>query len=311
MKKQDPSHFVVVPPDFGEEVERAASGKQLGDLGLLAAEVRGLDWELEGLRTVGRAQFGLKDYEEAKSTWEAVRQLAQDDPEASLLLATIRERLGDPSGSTQARECERILIFTGHMIDDPRREKPRFPADKEDAARRKIKEAVEGEMKTGAGVAFGIAGGASGGDILFHEVCAELGIPTRLYLAMPPGLYVTKSVQKAGPRWVERFRQLHARLSAQKAVRVLSEVDDEPEEEDEYLPVWLRSKPDYNIWQRVNLWMLHNALTAGGDDCITLIALWDQAPSGDGAGGTGDLVQRARARGARTIILDTRQLFGL
>ena len=53
-------------------------------------------------------------------------------------------------------------------------------------------------MKIGSGVSFGIAGGANGGDILFHEVCHELGIPTHLYLAMPSGLYVTKSVRKAG-----------------------------------------------------------------------------------------------------------------
>jgi predicted DNA-binding transcriptional regulator AlpA len=39
-----------------------------------------------------------------------------------------------------------------------------------------------------------VAGGASGGDILFHEVCGELGVPTRLYLALPPESYVTESV---------------------------------------------------------------------------------------------------------------------
>jgi hypothetical protein len=79
-------------------------------------------------------------------------------------------------GSTTAHK--RILIFTGHMIDGPGREKPRFPPDKESIARQKIKEAVEAEIKAGDGVSFGIAGGASGGDILFHEVCTELGIPT-------------------------------------------------------------------------------------------------------------------------------------
>ena len=53
MKEQNPSDFLAVPLGYGEEVERAAAKNELGDLGLLAAEARGFDWELEGLRLVG------------------------------------------------------------------------------------------------------------------------------------------------------------------------------------------------------------------------------------------------------------------
>jgi tetratricopeptide (TPR) repeat protein len=524
MKEQDPSLFMAVPSGFGEQVELATAEKRLGDLRLLAAEARGLYWETEGLRAVGRAQYRLKDYKGAKNTWEAVRANNRpNDLQANILLGTIYQRLGDLTRSTQAvnralavggigkndraeayallarnaktewqdvwkeapdtqakaaaalrsgllqesfenyerafyedlnhfysglnalamlkvltelagalpggwasrfktrkkaddeleelvehaarlaaaveisleanrrwleldgkkdewveisvadlrcltsdnpewvvtayrdaldeasdqawesvqkqvaiyhdlgvlapnvaevikytglpkKEEEasrkRVLIFTGHMIDEPKREKARFPAEKEDVARRLIKEAIEAEMKAGDGVSFGIAGGASGGDILFHEVCFELGIPTKLYLALQSGLYVSASVSKAGPNWVERFRQLHARLSKQGSVRVLSELEDKPEDEKEYLPAWLRSKPDYNIWQRNNLWMLHNALAAGGDDAVTLIALWDREPTGDGPGGTSDLVQKVERRGAKAVIIDTKKEFG-
>jgi hypothetical protein len=52
-------------------------------------------------------------------------------------------------------------------------------------------------------------GGIRSGDILFQEFCAELDIPTQLYLAIPPERYVVSSVQKAGERWVERFWKLH------------------------------------------------------------------------------------------------------
>src|SRR5215213_11207547 len=45
LKEQDKSRFLVVPPGFGEEVERAAAGKKLGDLGLLAAEARSLGFD--------------------------------------------------------------------------------------------------------------------------------------------------------------------------------------------------------------------------------------------------------------------------
>jgi tetratricopeptide (TPR) repeat protein len=521
LQAQERSRFLPVPLDFREEVGRAEEGEQPGDLGLLAEEAQGLEWESEGLRVVGRAQFRLGDFKGARATWEAVRRINPFDPEANLLLGTVYARLGRLTESTQALErtlsakgiekdkraeahallarnaktllreeyeaappesraevalrsghledsfenyehafeedlnhfysglnalamltvrvelaaarplvwaerfdtdeeaekelaklrgqaakiaaavelsldvkmrklesanekdpwaeisvadlrCitskrpqrvasayrdalagasdqavesvrgqlafyndlgvltpnvaealkvtglpepeeddagddRRVLIFTGHMVDAPGRERPRFPADKEGAARQKIKEAVEAEMKAGGGVSFGIAGGASGGDILFHEVCSELGVPTRLYLALQPGLYVRESVQKAGPEWVERFRRLHSRLTGEGAVRVLCEADDEGE----HLPAWLQAKPAYNIWQRVNLWMLHNALAAGGDDCVTLIALWDREPTGDGLGGTSDLVEKVERRGAKAVVIDTKKEFGL
>jgi len=184
------------------------------------------------------------------------------------------------------------------MMDAQGREKPRFPADKEEVARQAIREAIVKERPVNEAMAWGFAGGASGGDILFQEVCAELGIPTQLYLAIPPERYVVSSVQKAGERWVERFWKLYHQHSEQKRVRVLSEATDISDER-EYLPAWLRTKPDYGIWQRNNLWTLFNALSAGGARNLTLIALWDGEPTGDGPGGTSDLVRKVQECGAR------------
>jgi tetratricopeptide (TPR) repeat protein len=525
LREPDPSHFMAIPLDFGEEVQRAVGDKRAGDLALLAYEAGGFEWEMKGWRTVGRAQFDLRAYASAKFTWEAVRKLEPFDLEANLLLGTIYERLGDLTRSTQAleraldnkqinrderaeayallarnaktcwrgdwerdasgertaaalrsphlrasfdyyksafdedlnhfysglnalamlsimielaeslpevwgepfetnekaedalgsyrkqaaklasavevsldatlgrlrregrkdvwaeisaadlrfitskrparvaaayrdalagapdfardavrkqlavykdlgvlagslaevvkvvgesqgegqsapqRRRKRVLLFAGHMVDAPGREHARFPADKEAVAREKIKETVVREMSSGAGVACGYSGGASGGDILFHEVCAELGIPTRLYLALPPPKYVKTSVQKAGPQWVERFWALLNERYIQEHMRVLSEAADERE----YLPAWLRPKRDYSIWQRNNLWMLFNALDEGcdprtGEPNITLIALWD-GEGGDNDGGTGDLVERVEGLGARCEIIKTKELF--
>lgn len=209
---------------------------------------------------------------------------------------------------------KRVLLFTGHMIDAPDRTSPRFPADKEAIAREKIKEAIVKEMNTGGGVASAYSGAASGGDILFLEVCEELGIPTRLYLAVYPRVYVNTSVSKAGPEWVKRFWNLHDKHSARNQIRVLSNAT-EVNNESEYLPAWLRGKPDYNIWQRNNLWTLFNALSEAcdprtGDPNLTLIALWDGA-GGDGPGGTGDLVEKVKHVGARSEIVNTKEAFGL
>src|SRR6476661_866380 len=202
----------------------------------------------------------------------------------------------DDERRTTEKRGPRVLLFTGHMIDAPGREKPRFPPDQEGTARQAIRKAVEGERNRPGGVPSGIAGGASGGDILFHEVCAELGIPTRLYLALPRDPFIEASVAPAGGDWVGRFDRLAAKLP----VRVLAESAE--------LPGEFAGKGDYDIWQRTNLWMLHEALAEGGEN-VTLIALWN-GREGDGPGGTGDLVERARERHARTVILDTTQLFG-
>ena len=144
----------------------------------------------------------------------------------------------------------------------------------------------------------GIAGGASGGDLLFHEVCAELGIETQLYLAIPPAQYIVESVEVPGqPEWIDRFRAVESRCRT----RILSQGKE--------LPRWLRGRQDYSIWQRNNLWTLHNALAYGGKN-VTLIALWN-GKAGDGPGGTKDMVDQARARGAKVIVLDTNALFRL
>ena len=222
--------------------------------------------------------------------------------------------LSDPDAVAAAPERQRVLVFAGHMIDAAGREKKRFPPDKENVAREKIKEAILKEMNTGAGVLCGYAGAASGGDILFQEICAELNIPTRLYLAIPPKKYVNSSVMKAGQDWVKRFWDIYNKHGANKQLRVLSDVEDAKDDED-YLPAWLRSKKDYGIWQRNNLWMLFNALdeacdVKSEDPNLTLIALWDGA-GGDGPGGTGDLVNKVQAMGARHEIIDTKAVFEL
>jgi hypothetical protein len=49
---------------------------------------------------------------------------------------------------------------------------------------------------------------------------------------------------------------------------------------------------------------------ASTDQDSTLIALWN-GKTGDGPGGTADLVDQAGQRGAKVVILDTKELFGI
>jgi tetratricopeptide (TPR) repeat protein len=188
----------------------------------------------------------------------------------------------------------RVLLFTGHRVDAPDRKTPRFPATKVQEARAMILDAVKREKEKPNGQLFGISGGASGADILFQEVCEELGIPSQMYLVLPKSDYIKTSVADAGPDWVERFNRLFDKLQP----KILSDSGE--------LPRWLRAKKDYSIWQRSNLWMLHNALSISQDH-LTLIALWNGA-KGDGPGGAEDTIKRAIDRGASLVHLDARML---
>jgi len=215
------------------------------------------------------------------------------------------EKISHVSGTPQ-----RVVLFTGHMIDKQDRPKARFPSNKEDVARQYIQEALIREREEAGEIAFGLAGGASGGDLIFHSICQELGVATRLYLALPSDQFIQASVAPAGSGWVERFRRLYQEkldeqsgqlLPSSTNLRVLADSKD--------LPRWLQDKQDYTIWQRNNLWMLHNALVEGGAH-VTVIALWN-GEKGDGPGGTADLVAKANQRGAKTIILNTKEIFSL
>jgi len=205
------------------------------------------------------------------------------------------------AGPEAASAPKHVLLFTGHRLDAEDRvakgRAPRFPAAAEGEARRMIAEAVTLECAAAEGEVVGLAGVASGGDILFHEVCAEAGIKTQLYIVGSRDAYVQASVQDGGPEWVERFNALWDTLPS----RVLGNSQGSLE-----LPRWLQPASDYNVWERSNRWMLNNALVYGAK-YVTLIALWN-GQEGDAPGGTKDMVETARERGAKTVILDAAPL---
>jgi hypothetical protein len=189
------------------------------------------------------------------------------------------------------------IVFTGHMVDKEGRKPPRFPKEQEGNARKAIHQAVKDLIEATPGRALGIAGGANGGDILFHEVCTELGVPTRVLLTLPEGPFIAESVAHGGADWVRRFNELIKTHPPQ----ILSESKD--------LPRWMRGRDDYDVWQRTNLWLVEEALTTGSR-VQTLIALWD-GESGDGPGGTKHLVELAGQSGLTPKILLTKAIFGI
>lgn len=190
-----------------------------------------------------------------------------------------------------------MLVFTGHRVDAPGRKKPRFPASAVETAKAEIEAAIDDEVTRHGSNLVGIAGAASGGDILFHEALMRRGIKSLIYLALPPEEFVAESVKDAGPDWVKRFYD----LVKARPPRILQKTSEAPE--------WLPAKKDdpYYIWNRNNLWILNRGLVNGGAN-MTLLALWN-GEAGDGPGGTEDMVKQAETRGARIVRIGQGTIF--
>lgn len=217
--------------------------------------------------------------------------------ENTAAVVEVLEQVEKPRAAAGAGPAHAI-VFTGHRLDAPGRPEPRFPAAAEEKARGLIHRAVQDAVAAAGGApVIGIAGAASGGDILFHEECAKLGVETQLYLVVSREDYVRESVADGGPGWVDRFN----RLFAGRPYRFLGNSDLALE-----LPKWLRPWKEYSVWNRSNLWMLHNALAYGAPN-VTLVALWNRK-GGDGPGGTQDMVKAAEERGVKTVIVDANVL---
>jgi hypothetical protein len=177
------------------------------------------------------------------------------------------------------------LVFTGHMIDRADRKTPRLPAIAETRARAAIRAAIVAIAWEREGETLGLAAAANGGDLLFHEVCGELGIVTRVMLGVPVEEFLAESVAPAGADWVRRYRALLAKRGPD-GVRAMGPGDG-----------LLEGATD-NVWARANCWMAEQAVAEAPERA--LLALWDGSV-GDGPGGTEHFVRLAERQGIRFL----------
>jgi len=197
--------------------------------------------------------------------------------------------LGEP-----AKEPAHVVVFSGHMIDDPevrgegKEKPPRFPSAKIDAVAARIRAALD-EIGAGAGD-LGLCGGASGGDLLFAEACLERGIRVELRLARAENAFLAESVTFADPdhRWERSFARV--KENPMTTVLVMPEELGPPTK-------------GVSVHDRCNRWILYTALSQGLLKA-SFITLWDGEP-GDGPGGTQNMVELVRnLTGRRPIIID-------
>ncbi len=189
---------------------------------------------------------------------------------------------------------QKVLLFTGHMIDAENRKQPRFPKELEAEIHQKLKDSLENILKSNpfADDYIGISGGACGGDLIFLEICKALGIPIKMLLALPAEQYIAESVAFAGSSWVDRF--YHIYKDADTEVSIMAEAKNSPNSSKE--------QSGYSFWERNNLWLLNTALAYGGHN-LTLIAVWD-GKGEDGPGGTKHMIEEVQKRGAKSIVIE-------
>jgi tetratricopeptide (TPR) repeat protein len=216
--------------------------------------------------------------------------------EAALVIDRAEQQLRALLGSRPEQRAEptNVVVFSGHMIDDPKvrgegnERPPRFTPAKIEAAAARIRGALD-EVGAGAGD-LGLCGGASGGDPLFAEACLERGMRVELRLARAENEFLAESVTFADPDhpWERSF----AHVKENPAATVL------------VMPDELGPAPTgVSVHDRCNRWILYTALSQGLSR-TSFITLWNGEP-GDGPGGTQNMVELVRKlTGRQPIIID-------
>jgi hypothetical protein len=237
------------------------------------------------------------------STREQLDMMIELDFRAALAEAARAEiieaerQLADLLG-TRTGTPRHIVLFSGHMIDDPAKRgegkelAPRFPADRAAAAKREIKSALD---QIGAGEGdLGLCGGACGGDLLFAEACLARGMNLDMRLAKRVPQYLAESVTFADPD--QTWFGLYHLVTTDKRTNVL------------IMPEELGPAPEnVSVHDRNNRWQLYSALSQDLDS-VHFVTLWDGKPAG-GPGGTEEMVREIRAlTGRAPIIIDPAKL---
>jgi hypothetical protein len=184
----------------------------------------------------------------------------------------------------------KVLLFSGHMIDAPGREVPRFPAGKEPLVADEIARLLDSPDIAVNSSDLAICGGACGGDLLFAEACLARGTSLELYLPFDETTFLANSVDFAGDDWRRRFFAAKSKAALHVAP-------------DELGPLRTNEDP----YERVNLWMLERAARFGAARMI-FVCLWN-GEGGDGPGGTKHLMDAARRNSAPVHWLNTKTLW--
>lgn len=244
------------------------------------------------LATQGEAALILRDWNKAGENYEKAMELAGKawgDRQSSFRQARL---LVKALGADEERvgrwfRMPRVVIFVGHMIDQPGRASPRFPAKLESVVFAAIRNRLQ---KLDAGI--GYASAACGSDILFHEAMLELHGEISVSLPYNRDNFVTDCVDIIpGSDWRSRFDRI---MATEPNVQIVSQ---------ERL---FGGNIVYDYANRI----LHGSASERAEQLgveLMYMAVWDKKP-GDGPYGTADTVKRWRSAGNRVEIIDQEEI---
>lgn len=240
------------------------------------------------LAALGRDWLALDDIRQAL---QLRAQLGWRPDDTAAALAVVQRELDEARAPVRPRK---VVLFSGHMMDQPRRAQPRFAPGTEAAAEAQI-EAALARLDAGPGD-LALCQAAAGGDLLFLAACQRREMHVQVLLPFDEASFIDRSVRpSAAPRqgddWVLRYYAVQARLRTPPRI-LLDELGPGP--------------AGTNPFERCNQWLLLSAL-AWGLQRLHFICLWDGA-GGDGPGGTAHMYNEVKRRTGRVQHISTASL---
>ena len=166
------------------------------------------------LATLGEAALILRDFGEAERWYGEALQNASDSyghlastrRQARLIAA---HRGEEANWIDSVLRVPRVVVFAGHMLDQPGRSTPRFPPE----AETHVSAAIEKRLRD-LDAGFGFSAAACGSDILFLEAMSRLQGQTFIVLPYAKEQFLQTSVVTAPEGdWVLRFHDAIGRAT--------------------------------------------------------------------------------------------------
>ena len=240
--------------------------------------------------TLGESDFIMKKWEGAINWYTRASEhvngrigdLTSTRKNARLLM----EAIDDRGKNTRIEHCfniPKVIVFSGHMIDQEGTDKTRFPSSLVQEVKKKLKDRL-----TALNGRIGFSSAACGSDILFLETVLELGGEIHVVLPCEKEHFIRESVSFAREHdWVSRFERVIQHASE---VIIASE--------------HLAERGEV-LYQYANLLLLGLARIRANqlDTDLIPMAVWDRTP-GYQPGGARDVVKSWIDKGLNVEIVD-------
>jgi len=248
------------------------------------------------LATLGEAALIKRDWSEAEKWYlQAVEigkgqlgDISSTHRNAKLLLNYLE---GNSKRIAQWFKIPRVAVFSGHMIDLPGRNSPRFPPQLEE----QVKQAILNRLRE-LDLRIGYASAACGSDILFLEAILELKGEIHIVLPYTEEEFIADSVKIIpDSNWEQRFNKLL-------------------EKANEVFICFNSNKPENcNVLYEYAHHVIHGLGKMRAESLETEIihlAVWNGKP-GDALGGTAWSIEKCKQWGYQIEIIDIESIRNL